>query len=106
MTNLLHPLTKVNPMSRPSRWSEERQAIREQASWIVRWLRDNGPATTSEIIAALETEGRDVRAHVLQRALRKSPYVHLLGRVEGERGPVSRWAWAVEEDELGDVERK
>ena len=93
-------------MARPSRWSEERQAIREQASWIVRWLRDNGPATTSEIIAALEAEGRDVRAHVLQRALRKSPFVHHLGRVEGERGPVSRWAWAVEEDELGDVERK
>jgi hypothetical protein len=45
-------------MARPSRWSDERKANREQADWIVGWLRINGPATTSEIIQALEAEGR------------------------------------------------
>ena len=80
-------------MARPSRWSEERKANREQAEWIVGWLRKNGPATTPEIIEALEAEGRAVRAHILQRALRKSPFVHRIGSAEGERGTVSRWAW-------------
>ncbi len=85
-------------MPRPSRWSDERKANREQADWIVGWLRTNGPATTPEIIQALEAVGREVRAHILQRALRKSPFVQRIGSVEGERGTVSRWAWGVEED--------
>ena len=86
-------------MARPSRWSAERQENREQAEWIVGWLRTNGPATTSAIVAALEAAGRAVRAHVLQRALRRSPFVHLVGKEEGERGPVSVWAWSIEPDE-------
>ena len=87
-------------MGRPSRWSEERKANREQAEWVVGWLRKNGPATTPEIIQAMQAEGRDVRAHILQRALRKSPFVHRVGSEEGERGIVSRWAWGLEEDDL------
>ena len=87
-------------MGHPSRWSEERKANREQAEWIVGWLRTNGPATTPQIIEALEGAGRDVRAHILQRALRKSPFVHRLGTQEGAKGTVSLWAWGVEEDDL------
>ncbi len=87
-------------MGRPSRWSDERKANREQAEWIVNWLRVNGPATTPEIIGALEAEGRDVRAHILQRALRRSPFVHRIGSKQGQKGAVSLWAWAVEEDDL------
>lgn len=83
-------------MARPSRWSDERKANQEQAEWIVRWLRENGPATTPEIITALQDAGRDVRAHILQRALRRSPFVHQEGRETGERGSVSVWAWRVE----------
>jgi hypothetical protein len=83
-------------MARPSRWSGERKANREQAEWIVRWLMENGPATTPEIIAALQDAGRDVRAHILQRALRRSPFIHQEGRKAGERGSVSVWAWRVE----------
>ena len=86
-------------MARPSRWSDERKANREQAEWIVWWLRKNGPATTPEIVRALEAEGREVRAHILQRALRRSPFVHRVGTSEGERGTVSRWAWGLEEDD-------
>ena len=84
-------------MARPSRWSEERNAHREQANWIVGWLRLNGPASTIEIITALEREGREVRAHILQRALRKSPFIHQKGRTEGDKGKVSIWEWRVEE---------
>ena len=87
-------------MGRPSRWSEERKVNREQSEWIVGWLRTNGPATTPQIIEALEEAGRDVRAHILQRALRKSPFVHRLGTQEGAKGTVSLWAWGVEEDDL------
>ena len=87
-------------MGRPSRWSDERKANREQAEWIVGWLRTNGPATTPQIIEALEAAGRDVRAHILQRALRKSPFVHRIGTEPGQKGTVSLWAWGVEE---GDV---
>lgn len=83
-------------MGRPSRWSDERKAARDQAEWIVGWLRNHGPATTPDIVAALEAEGREVRAHVLQRALRRSPYVHCIGKEAGERGPVSRWMFAVD----------
>ena len=90
-------------MARPSRWSEERKANREQAEWIVGWLRKNGPATTPEIIEALEAEGRAVRAHILQRALRKSPFVHRIGSAEGVRGTVSRWAWGLDEDDAAEV---
>ena len=89
-------------MARPSRWSEERKANREQAEWIVGWLRKNGPATTPEIIEALEAEGRAVRAHILQRALRKSPFVHRIGSAEGARGTVSRWAWGLDEDDAAE----
>jgi hypothetical protein len=85
-------------MVRPSRWSEERQSVREQATWIVGWLRIHGPASTSTIVAALEAEGREVRAHILQRALQRSPFVHCVGKTEGEYGEVSVWAWGVEAD--------
>ncbi|MBT5453524.1 MAG: hypothetical protein HOK85_01590 [Euryarchaeota archaeon] len=84
-------------MARPSRWSEERNANREQANWIVGWLRLNGPASTPVIITALEEEGREVRAHILQRALRKSPFIHQKGHTEGEKGQVSVWEWRVED---------
>ena len=87
-------------MGRPSRWSDERKANREQAEWIVGWLRTNGPATTPQIIDALTAEGRDVRAHILQRALRKSPFVHHIGAQQGPKGKVSLWAWGVEEDDV------
>lgn len=87
-------------MARPPRWSDERKANREQAEWIVGWLRTNGPASTPQIIDALTAEGRDVRAHILQRALRKSPFVHCIGSQQGPKGKVSLWAWGVEEDEV------
>ena len=82
-------------MARPSRWSDERKANHEQADWIVGWLRKNGPASTSQIIEVLEHQGRPVSAHVLQRALRKSPFIHPAGRAEGEKGAVTIWEWKV-----------
>lgn len=92
---------RVYTMPRPSRWSDERKANREQADWVVKWLRTNGPATTVQIIEALEQAGRGVHAHILQRALRRSPFVHNVGSEEGPRGRVSRWMFAVEDPSEG-----
>ena len=66
------------------RWTEERRQNRIEADWIVAWLRDNGPATIREIVAALETAGRGVKAHVIRRALQKSPFISKSGEIEIE----------------------
>ena len=57
------------------RWSDERRSNQQQADWIVAWLRDNGPATIRQIVQALNEAGRDVKAHIIQRALIKSQFV-------------------------------
>ena len=65
---------------------EERRNNRQQAEWIVAWLRDNGPATIRQIVGALNEAGREVKAHIIQRALLKSPFVAKSGEtsVDGE----------------------
>lgn len=86
-------------MARSHRWSEQRKTNVEQAEWIVGWLRKNGPATTEDIVEALRNEGRDIQAHILQRALVRSPFVRRIGQQEGPRGLVSIWEWSIEESE-------
>ena len=66
------------------RWTEERRQNRIEADWIVAWLRDNGPATIREIVAALEAAGRDVKAHIIRRALQKSQFIEKTGEIEIE----------------------
>ena len=66
------------------RWTEERRQNRIEANWIVAWLRDNGPATIREIVTALEGAGRDVKAHVIRRALQKSQFMEKTGEIEIE----------------------
>ena len=81
------------------RWTEERRLQREHADWIVGYLRTHGPQTTREIIQALEQEGRPVQAHILSRALRKSPFVTCVEKriVDGQQQSV--WTF-----HIGDVE--
>ena len=69
------------------RWSEERRNNQQQAEWIVAWLRMNGPATIREIVAALTIADREVKAHIIQRALIKSPFVSKSGEkiIDGEK---------------------
>ena len=80
------------------RWTEERRLQREHADWIVGYLRIHGPQTTREIIQALEQEGRPVQAHILSRALRKSPFVTCVERriIDGQQQSV----WAFQIDDL------
>ena len=66
------------------RWTEERRQNRIEANWIVAWLRDNGPETIREIVTALEGAGRDVKAHVIRRALQKSQFIEKTGEIEIE----------------------
>ena len=63
------------------RWSDERRSNQQQSDWIVAWLRDNGPATIRQIVQALNEAGRDVKAHIIQRALIKSQFVIKTGEI-------------------------
>ena len=77
------------------RWTEERRLQREHADWIVGYLRIHGPQTTREIIQALKQEGRPVQAHIMSRALRKSPFVTCVEKriVDGQQQFV--WAFVI-----------
>jgi hypothetical protein len=77
-------------MSR-KRWTPERQRTLKEADWIVGWLRRNGPASTRSIVAAMTAEGLEVRAHVLNKALRKSPFIVHCGYEKVEAASLSMW---------------
>jgi hypothetical protein len=67
------------------RWTEEKRLQRQQADWIVGYIRRNGPLTTRELIEAMNSEGKTVEAHILNRALRRSPFItSQLESIDGE----------------------
>ena len=80
------------------RWTEERRLQREQADWIVGFLRENGPTTTREIIDAMKRQEIPVQAHIISRALRKSPFVVCVEKIEIDGQQQSVWAFQVDED--------
>ena len=77
-------------------WSEERRNNRQQAEWIVAWLRKNGPATIRQIVGALNEAGREVKAHIIQRALLKSPFVAEAGETNLDGEIHSLWAFSTD----------
>ena len=79
------------------RWTEERRMQREHADWIVGYLRTHGPMTTRSIIEALYSEGRPVQAHILSRALRKSPFVTCIDKIVVDGQQQSVWAFQIDE---------
>ena len=79
------------------RWTEERRMQREHADWIVGYLRIHGPMTTRSIIEALYSEGRPVQAHILSRALRKSPFVTCIDKILVDGQQQSVWAFQIDE---------
>lgn len=81
------------------RWTPERQRTLREADWIVGWLRDNGPSTTREITKAMENEGLELRAHVLSKALRKSPFIIQCGSKVIDGVPLSVWMFDLNEEE-------
>ena len=80
----------------PRRWTEERRMQREHAEWIVGYLRVHGPMTTRAIIEALSLEGRPIEAHILSRALRKSPFVSCVDKVIVDGQQQSVWAFQID----------
>ena len=78
------------------RWTEERRQNQQQAEWIVAWLRENGPATIRQIVEALTDAGRAVKAHIIQRALIKSPFVIKSGEINIDGDIHSVWAFSVD----------
>lgn len=77
------------------RWSDERRSNQQQADWIVAWLRDNGPATIRQIVQALIEAGRDVKAHIIQRALIKSQFVIKTGEINIGNETQSLWDFSI-----------
>ena len=77
------------------RWSDERRSNQQQADWIVAWLRDNGPATIHQIVQALNEAGRDVKAHIIQRALIKSQFVIKTGEINIGNETQSLWDFSI-----------
>ena len=73
------------------KWTPERQRTLKEADWVVGWLRKNGPATTREVAEAVRLQGFEVRAHVLSKALRKSPFVMHCGHTEIDGIQLSLW---------------
>ena len=78
------------------RWTEEKRLQRQQADWIVGYIRRNGPLTTREVIEALRKHGRSVELHVITRALRKSQFIHLKKRIDVDRESHSVWEFRVD----------
>ena len=78
------------------RWTEERRSNQQQAEWIVAWLRENGPATIRQIVGALNDAGREVKAHIIQRALIKSPFVAKAGETNVDGEIHSLWVFSTD----------
>ena len=76
---------------RRKRWTPERQRTLKEADWVVGWLRQNGPATTRQIVRAMQDGGFEVRAHVLNKALRRSQFIVHCGQKEVEGTQLSVW---------------
>ena len=68
------------------RWTEEKRITREAVTWIHLLLQERGPMSTREIIDALEAEGRPVRVHELQRALRRACLLYTSPSPRDQRG--------------------
>ena len=79
------------------RWTEERRLQRMHADWIVGYLRTNGPKTTREIIEAMNQNDLPIQAHILSRALRKSPFVTCIDKIIIEGQQHSVWAFDVDD---------
>ena len=80
-------------MGRPHRFSAERNELRQQVDWVIKYIRDHGPISTHDLVEVMKTEHQPIQAHVLQRALRKSAWIHAVGSHETERGKVTIWQW-------------
>lgn len=78
------------------RWTEEKRLQRQQADWIVGYLRKNGPLTTRQIIEALRIHDRSIESHIISRALKKSQFIHLQKRIEVDGESHSVWEFRID----------
>ncbi|MDA0715031.1 MAG: hypothetical protein O2866_00195 [archaeon] len=84
-------------MPRPSKYSPERIEIRKEAERIVAFIREFGPVTMGDILTAWEQKGEMIEPHVLNRALRKSPFIVHIGYTSEDDGKKHLWAFEVDE---------
>ena len=63
------------------RWTDEKRLQRQQADWIVGYIRKHGPLTTHDLIEAMKAEEKTVEAHILNRAP-KVPFYYLNNHIQ------------------------
>ena len=80
--------------------NRDRRRSLQDADWIVGWIRDHGPATIREIIAAMKEANRDIKAHTIKRALTKSQFVFKSDEimVDGERHSLYKFKETIFDD--------
>ena len=80
--------------------NRDRRRSLQDVDWIVGWIRDHGPATIREIIAAMKEANRDIKAHTIKRALTKSQFVFKSDEinVDGERHSLYKFKETIFDD--------
>tara|TARA_B100000579_G_scaffold354236_1_gene309185 strand:+ start:578 stop:835 length:258 start_codon:yes stop_codon:yes gene_type:complete len=81
-------------------FNRDRRRNLQDADWIVGWIKDHGPATIRDIVAAMKEENRDIKAHTIKRALTKSQFVFKSDEinVDGERHSLYKFKETIFDD--------
>ncbi|MAT85656.1 MAG: hypothetical protein CMA25_01705 [Euryarchaeota archaeon] len=73
------------------RWTQGRVQSMKDAQKIIGWIKENNSLSTREIITRLKKENMDIQAHVLNRALVKSPFIRVKEKKEVNGKSVTIW---------------
>tara|TARA_B100001769_G_C22008075_1_gene541762 strand:- start:328 stop:540 length:213 start_codon:yes stop_codon:yes gene_type:complete len=63
----------------------------KDAQKIIGWIKENNSLSTREIITRLKKENMDIQAHILNRALVKSPFIRVKEKKEVNGKSVTIW---------------
>jgi len=73
------------------RWTQGRVQSMKDAQKIIGWIKENNSLSTREIITRLKKENMDIQAHILNRALVKSPFIRVKEKKEVNGKSVTIW---------------
>ena len=59
------------------KWTQDRVQSMKEAQKIIGWIKESNSLSTREIITRLKKEKMEIQAHVLNRALVKSPFIRI-----------------------------
>ncbi|MGB1818267.1 MAG: hypothetical protein ACPHK2_01470 [Candidatus Poseidoniaceae archaeon] len=79
------------------KWTQDRVQSMKEAQKIIGWIKESNSLSTREIITRLKKEKMEIQAHVLKRALVKSPFIRIKEKKEVEGNIVTIWEFFSEE---------